>query len=78
MCSFLEVEQLLELSGSVLGGLDAVTDGARILVDLIVVTTLVCLVAEEVDCRVLGSKLLLSLDVLQAVCLVPTSGENVE
>jgi hypothetical protein len=74
----LKVKQLLELSGSVLGGLDAVADGARILVDLVVVTTLVCLVAEEVDCRVLGSKLLLGLDVLQAVCLVPTSGENIE
>jgi hypothetical protein len=76
LCS--KVEQLLELSGSVLGGLDAVADGARILVDLVVVTTLVCLVTEEVDRRVLGSVLLLGLDVLQAVCLVPTSGENVE
>jgi hypothetical protein len=76
VCS--KVKQLLEFSSGVLGGLDAVADGARILVDLVIVTTLVCLVAEEVDCRVLGSKLLLSLDVLQAVCLVPTSRENVE
>jgi hypothetical protein len=74
----LKVKQLLELSSSVLRGLDAVTNGARILVNLVVVTALVCLVAEEVDCRVLGSVLLLGLDVLQAVCLVPTSGENIE
>jgi hypothetical protein len=76
VCS--KVEQLLELSGSVLGGLDAVADGTRVLVNLVVVTTLVCLVTEEVDRCVLGSVLLLGLDVLQAVCLVPTSGENVE
>jgi hypothetical protein len=76
LCS--KVEQLLELSGSVLGSLDAVADGTRVLVDLVVVTTLVCLVTEEVDRCVLGSVLLLGLDVLQAVCLVPTSGENVE
>jgi hypothetical protein len=76
VCS--KVKQLLELSSSVLGGLDAVADGARVFVDLVVVTALVCLVAEEVDRCVLGSVLLLGLDVLQAVCLVPTSGENVE
>lgn len=76
VCS--KAEQLLELSGSVLRGLDAVADGARVLIDLVVVTTLVCLVAEEVDCRVLGTVLLLGLDVLQAVGLVPASGENIE
>jgi hypothetical protein len=74
----LKVKQLLELSSSVLGGLDAVADSARVLVNLVVVTALVCLVAEEVDGCVLGSVLLLGLDVLQAVCLVPTSGENIE
>ena len=78
MCSCLKVKQLLELSSSVLGGLDAVANGARVLVDLVIVTTLVCLVAEEVDCGVLGTVLLLGLDVLQAVCLVPASGEDVE
>lgn len=76
LCS--KVEQLLELSGSVLRGLDAVADGARVLVDLVVVTTLVCLVAEEVDRCVLGAVPLLGLNVLQAVCLVPASGEDVE
>lgn len=73
-----KVKQLLELGSSVLGGLDAVADSARVLVDLVVVTALVCLVAEEVDGGVLVAILLLSLDVLQAVCLVPASGENVE
>jgi len=75
---YLKVEQLLELSGCVLGALDAVADGTRVLVDLVVVTALVCLVTEEVDGCVLGAELLLGLDVLQAVCLVPTSGEDVE
>lgn len=78
MWVFSKVKQLLELSSSVLGGLDAVADGTRVLVDLVVVTALVCLVTEEVNRRVLGSKLLLGLDMLQAVCLVPTSGEDVE
>lgn len=75
---YLKVEQLLELSGRVLGALDAVADGTRVLVDLVVITALVCLVTEEVDGFVLGAELLLGLDVLQAVCLVPASGEDVE
>merc|ERR1711939_566589 len=73
-----KVKQLLELGSSVFGCLDAVADGARVLVDLVVVAALVCLVTEEVDGGVLVAILLLSLDVLQAVCLVPASGENVE
>lgn len=73
-----EVKQLLELGGSILRALDAVADGARVLVDFVVVTALVCLVAEEVDGCVLVAILLLGLNVLQAVCLVPASGENIE
>jgi hypothetical protein len=76
VCS--KVKQLLELSSSVLRGLDTVADGTRVLVNLVVVSALVCLVAKEVDGCVLGSVLLLGLDVLQAVRLVPTSGENIE
>lgn len=54
-------------------------DGARVLEDLVVVAALVRLVAEEVDRAVLdAADLLLGLDVLQAVCLVPAGGEDVE
>ena len=54
-------------------------DGARVLEDLVVVAALVGLVAEEVDGVVLdATDLLLGFDVLQAVGLVPASGEDVE
>jgi len=56
-----------------------VADGARVLEDLVVVAALVGLVAEEVDGVVLdATDLLLGFDVLQAVGLVPASGEDVE
>lgn len=55
------------------------TDRARVGVDLIVIATNKTLVTEEVDGLVLGSgDVLLGLDVLQAVGLVPASGEDVE
>lgn len=75
-----KIKQLLHLCGSVIGVANAVTDGTRIGVDLVVVTTLVGLVAEEVDGGVIdtaGQVLLLS-KVLEAVCLVPTLREDVE
>ena len=54
-------------------------DGAGVLEDLVVVAALVRLVAEEVDGAVLdAADLLLGFDVLQAVGLVPASGEDVE
>ena len=75
----LQVEQLLQLSHGLLGAGHAVTDGARVLEDLVVVAALVGLVAEEVDGAVLdAADLLLGFDVLQAVGLVPASGEDVE
>ena len=54
-------------------------NSARVLEDLVVVAALVGLVAEEVDGAVLdAADLLLGFDVLQAVGLVPASGEDVE
>ena len=75
----LKVEQLLQLSDSLLRAGHAVANGARVLEDLVVVAALVGLVAEEVDGAVLdAADLLLGFDVLQAVGLVPASGEDVK
>lgn len=51
-----------------------------ILIDLIIVTTLVCLVTKEVDSGVLNTTLLLGLvlEMLEAVGLVPAIREDVE
>lgn len=55
------------------------TNRARIGVDLVIVATGEALVTEEVDGLVLDTgDVLLGLDVLQAVSLVPTSGEDIE
>ena len=54
-------------------------DSAGVRKDLIIVATGEALVAEEVDGLVLDAgDVLLGLDVLQAVSLVPTSGEDIE
>lgn len=54
-------------------------DRARVGVDLVVVATNEALVTEEVNGLVLGpGDVLLGRDVLQAVGLVPASGEDVE
>jgi hypothetical protein len=57
-----------------------VTNGSRVLVDLVVVAALVGLVAEKVDGGVVDAAglLLFCGDVLEAVCLVPTLGEDIE
>jgi hypothetical protein len=57
-----------------------VPDGPAVAEDLVVVAALESLVAEEVDRLVLDATgaLGLVLDVLQAVCLVPAGGEDVE
>ena len=48
-------------------------------VDFVIVAASKCLVAEEVDGVVLNARdILFSLDVLQAVCLVPTGGKDVK
>lgn len=55
------------------------TNSARVFIDLIIVSSDESLVAEEVDGLVFNTRdVLFSLDVLQAVGLVPTSGEDIE
>ena len=55
------------------------TDCSGVLVDLVVIAALVCLVSEEVDgCVVYAAGLCFVLEVLQAVCLVPAIGEDIE
>jgi hypothetical protein len=59
------------------------TDRPRVLVNLIVVTILEALVAEEVDILVVDTREMLSwiclgLDMLQAVCFIPAVRENVK
>ena len=74
-----KVEQLPKLVHSILWVLHRVADRPWVLKDLIVIAALVGLVAEEVDGAVLdAADLLLGFDVLQAVGLVPASGEDVE
>lgn len=51
-----KIEQLLELFDCVLGILNGVANGSRILVDFPVVTAGECLVAEEVDFLVLHAR----------------------
>ena len=76
----LQLKQLLELCHRLLWVLDTVSDRARVLVDLVVVTALVRLVTEEVNRLVIDAAwhILLALDVLQAIRLVPAHGEDVE
>lgn len=51
----------------------------RITEDLVVIASLLRLVTKEMDGFVLDTcQLLLLLDVLEAICLVPAGGENVE
>jgi hypothetical protein len=75
-----DLEELPQLGHGFLGVLDRVADGARVLIDLVVVAAVECLVAEEVDLVVLDAAGLggLGLEVLQAVGLVPAGGEDVE
>lgn len=75
----LKVENLLQLLHGVLRTIDGVTNCAGVGIDLIIVAAGEALVAKEVDGLVLDTgDVLLGLDVLQAVSLVPTSGENIE
>ena len=78
--SLLQLEELPELLHRLLGPRHRVSYRPGVLVDLVVVAALERLVAEEMD-RGVGnpSRLLgLVLEVLQAVCLVPAGGEDVE
>lgn len=62
-----------------LGILNSVTHGSAILKDLVIVSTLVGLVAKEVDGRVIDTTDgLLGLEVLQTIGFIPAIGEDVE
>jgi hypothetical protein len=76
----LEIEKLLEDAHGVLRSSDGVASSSGVSVDLVVVTALESLVTEEVDGLVSDAIGLLGLvlEVLEAVCLVPASGEDVE
>ena len=70
---------LLQLLHGVLRSLDRVTNSPRVNVDLVIIATDKTLVTEEVNVLVFGAtELLFSLDMLQAVGLVPAGGENIE
>lgn len=77
---YLEIKELLEDADGVLRASDGVSDSAGVGVDLVVVAALKSLVAEEVDGLVGDAIGLLGLvlEVLEAVGLVPASGEDVE
>lgn len=74
-----KAKNLLQLLHGVLWTINRVADSAGVRKDLIIVAAGEALVTEEVDCLVLDTRdVLLGLDVLQAVSLVPTSGEYIE
>jgi hypothetical protein len=70
----------VQLRHRIFGTSDGVTDGALVVVDLVVVAALKGLVAEEVNCGVghAAGLLGLVLQVLQAICLVPAGWEDIE
>lgn len=73
------MEDLLELLHGVLRPSDGMTNRPRVTVDLIVVTALESLVAEEMDGLVFHARdVLLGCEVLETVRLVPTGGEHVK
>lgn len=77
---YLEIKELLEDADGVLRAGDGVSDGAGVGVNLVVVAALEGLVAEEVD-GVVGDAiglLGLVLEVLEAVGLIPASGEDIK
>lgn len=77
--SLSKIKELLDLSSTIGRVLDTMPDGALVDVDLVVVAALFRLIAEEVNgCVVDAGERLLVCDVLEAVCLVPAAGEDVE
>lgn len=59
--------------------INGVSNGPGVFIDLIIISSDKGLVAEEVDGLVFDARdTLLGFDVLQAVCLVPAGGEDVE
>jgi hypothetical protein len=78
-----QVEKLLENPDRVLRTLDSMTGRSGILIYLIIIAILEALIAEEVDGIVVNTGQMLSrvsfgLDMLQAVCFIPTARENIE
>ncbi len=78
-----QVKDLPQNLHSMLGPVYCVASRARVVVDLIVISTFEGLVAEEVDRLVVNARETLGgvrfcFDVLQTVCLVPAMWEDIE
>jgi hypothetical protein len=78
-----QVEKLLENPDGILRALDGMTGRPGILIYLIIITVLEALIAEKVDGLVVDTGKMLSwvrfsLDMLQAVCLIPAVREDIE
>lgn len=78
-----QVKKLLENPDRVLWTLDSMTGRSGILVYLIIIAILEALIAEEVDGLVVNTRQMLTrvsfgLDMLQAVCFIPTVREDIE
>lgn len=77
MC--LEVEHLFQYPQCMLRIVDTMSNSPAIFENLVIVSTFVCLVAEEVDSRVINTtERLLRFQVLQTVSLIPASGKYIE
>lgn len=76
----LQVKKSLQLPHSIFWASNRMSNRPLVLIYLIIVTTLVCLVAKEVDSGVLDTALLLglALEVLEAVGLVPALWKDVK
>ena len=75
----LQLKKLLQDSHRVLGVRHGMSDGPFIAVDFIIISTLVRLVAEEMDGAVVdAANRLLGSNVLQTVRLIPAGGEDIE
>ena len=78
-----EVKELLQLLHGVFWALDGMADGSGIVIDFPVISTLECFVPEKVDVLVVNTgeslgRVSFGLDVLQAVGLVPSGGEDIK
>ncbi len=75
----LKLKKLLQHLHRLFRVLHRMSRRARILENLIIVTAFVCLVAEEVNGRVIDAReVFLVGQMLQAICLVPAFGKHVE
>lgn len=75
----LKIKKSFQDRDCILWALDFMSRCTLILVNLIIISPPVCLVAEEVDgCVLYSGQILLRFQVLQAVCFVPSGGEDVK